>query len=56
MKLYLLLATAASLLLPSCSTYPLGHSRNGDYYGGQGMAIPPRNYIPRDQRREREIF
>lgn len=56
MKLFLVLAAAASLLLPSCSTYPLGHSRNGDYYGGQGMSMPPRNYVPRDLQREQEIF
>ena len=56
MKLCLLLAAATSLLLSSCSTYPFGHSRNGDYYGGQGMSIPPRDYIPRDLQREQEIF
>lgn len=56
MKLCLLLSLVAGLLLSSCSTYPLGHSRNGKYYGGQGLSNTQKNYIPRDLHREQEIF
>lgn len=57
MKILLLLAFFCGSVLTSCTNpYPLGHSRNGSYYGGQGMATAPSNYVPRDIRREREIF
>lgn len=56
MKHLLLLAFVSGLLLSSCSTYPLGHSRNGDYYGNQGLSYPTKNFVPRDLRREQEIF
>lgn len=56
MKLCLLLSLVSGLLLSSCSTYPLGHSRNGNYYGGQGLSNTQKNYIPRDLQREQEIF
>lgn len=56
MKLILLLFLVASLMLSSCSTYPLGHSHNGKYYGGQGLSNTQKNYVPRDLQREQEIF
>jgi hypothetical protein len=58
MKLCLLLITlASSTLLSSCTNfYPLGHSRNGDYFGGQGISTAPNMYNPRDLQREPEIF
>ncbi len=56
MKPSLLLSLVAGLLLSSCSTYPFGHSRNGKYYGGQGLSNTQKNYVPRDLQREQEIF
>jgi hypothetical protein len=56
MKLSLPLFLIASLLLSGCSAHPLGHSHNGSYYGGQGLSNTQKNYVPRDLRREKEIF
>ena len=56
MKLWILLAVLTVTLLPSCSMYPLGHSRNGDYFGGQGSRTAPGTYVPRELQREQEIF
>lgn len=56
MKSNLPLFLVTCLLLSGCSAHPLGHSRNGSYYGGQGLSNTQKNYIPRDLRRESEIF
>lgn len=40
------------LLLSSCSLYLLGHSKNGDYFGGQGNARAPRIFVPKDVQRQ----
>ena len=46
----------ASLALSSCSLYPLGHSKYGNYYGGQGNATAPRTFLPRDIQRQEPIL
>lgn len=48
----LLLATA---LISSCA-YPFGHSKNGEYFGGQGAAEAPRMRVPKEVQRERGMF
>lgn len=55
MFLRLTLALLAGLLLGSCA-YPFGHSRNGDYFGGQGLSTAPRSRIPKEVQRERYLF
>ncbi|WP_395747304.1 hypothetical protein [Prosthecobacter sp.] len=44
------------LLLTGCSLYPLGHSKNGAYFGGQGTALAPRTYVPAQLQREDPIL
>ena len=57
MKPLLLLALLCGSVLTSCTNpYPLGHSRNGSYFGGQGVSTVGNNYVPVDLRREQEIF
>lgn len=53
-KLTLLLVAAA--LTTSCSLYPLGHSRYGNYYGGQGNAVAPRVYVPKAIQRQEPLL
>ena len=53
LRLTLLFLAAA---LTSCSLYPMGHSRNGDYYGGQGATVSQRLFVPKDLRREEPLF
>lgn len=39
----------------SCSLYPLGHSKYGNYYGGQGNAVAPRVYVPKAIQRQEPL-
>lgn len=55
MILRLTLLFVAGTLLSSCA-YPFGHSKNGNYYGGQGLSKAPRARIPKEVQRERTIF
>jgi predicted lipid-binding transport protein (Tim44 family) len=43
-------------VLAGCEMYPLGHSRNGDYFGGQGAALAPRERVPKAVQREQPLF
>ncbi|MBB5036598.1 hypothetical protein [Prosthecobacter dejongeii] len=55
MILRLTLLFVAGALLSSCA-YPFGHSKNGNYYGGQGMGTAPRTRVPKEVQRERGMF
>jgi hypothetical protein len=55
MILRLSLLLLASITLGSCA-YPFGHSKNGDYFGGQGAATGPRTRVPHEVQRERPMF
>lgn len=55
MILRLTLLLVAGSLLSSCA-YPFGHSHNGNYYGGQGAGIAPRQRVPNELQRERSMF
>ncbi len=44
------------LVLTSCALYPFGHSKNGSYFGGQGMSVAPRSYVPKELQREQPLF
>gem|GEM_PF-5479395 len=52
------LACALILLLPSCSTYPFGHSGYGHYFGGQnnGAVSAPSHFVPKEVRRQEPLF
>lgn len=54
LRLSLLLVIASTLT--SCSLYPLGHSKYGHYYGGQGDADAARVFVPRDIQRQEPLF
>ena len=55
MILRLTLLLLASITLGSCA-YPFGHSKNGNYYGGQGMGTAPQTRVPKEVQRERYVF
>ncbi|MEN3940104.1 hypothetical protein WJU23_02340 [Prosthecobacter sp. SYSU 5D2] len=55
MILRLSLLLLASVMLGSCA-YPFGHSKNGEYFGGQGASTAPRARIPKELQRERSMF
>ncbi len=55
MILRLTLLLVAGSLLSSCA-YPFGHSHNGNYYGGQGAGLAPRQRVPKELQRERSMF
>ena len=55
MILRLTLLFVAGALLSNCA-YPFGHSKNGNYYGGQGMGTGPRTRVPKEVQRERSMF
>jgi hypothetical protein len=52
------LASVLILVLPSCSTYPFGHSGYGHYFGGQnnGSVSAPRHYVPKEVQRQEPLF
>jgi len=53
----MLLLFIAIIFLANCTSfYPFGASHNGNYFGGQGNAINPRVYVPRDIQREDSLF
>lgn len=58
MKKVLFAALATSLLLSSCSLYPLGssHSARAPYFGGHGAhsssGLRPNLYVPRKVQRD----
>lgn len=54
MILRLTLVLAVSALLSSCA-YPFGHSKMGNYYGGQGSGIAKAR-VPKEVQRERSMF
>ncbi|HCN29348.1 MAG TPA: hypothetical protein DIT64_11470 [Verrucomicrobiales bacterium] len=56
MKLLMLLLLTTIAGLTGCSTYPFGHSHNGSYYGGQGSRTAPGTYVPKELRREHDLF
>jgi hypothetical protein len=45
-----------AMLLTGCSLYPFGHSKNGNYYGGQGNANAPSSYIPKSVQRQEPML
>ncbi|HEY1080951.1 MAG TPA: hypothetical protein VGE29_01755 [Prosthecobacter sp.] len=55
MILRLTLLVLAGAMLSSCA-YPLGASKNGNYYGGQGASKGPRQRVPKEVQRERGMF
>lgn len=55
MILRLTLLFVAGTLLSSCA-YPFGHSKNGNYYGGQGASLASRTRVPKEVQRERPMF
>jgi hypothetical protein len=51
----MIIRVTASLLtafaLSNCS-YPFGNSKNGNYFGGQGMSRAPSTFVPKALQRE----
>lgn len=55
----MIIRVTASLLiafaLSNCSQ-PFGHSKNGNYFGGQGMSSAPSSFVPKALQRESPLF
>jgi hypothetical protein len=56
MILKLMLFLIPAMLLTGCSLYPFGHSKNGNYYGGQGNASAPRSFVPNKVQRQEPML
>lgn len=52
----ILLALCLLLGCSSCSLYPFGHSKYGNYYGGQGNSSAPRSSVPKNVQRQEPLI